>query len=131
MKYHLRQDGDVLGNRAVVMSMPYSAFPLILRRRASSLSPQHHRTTTSSTGIPTTDEMPPRQKRSAAKYKDDSGAGEVESGTKRAKYTAGPTKRAQGVTGKKFTDDNGDVYWEVCWPPPIPMVIFPLLTHGM
>ncbi|KAI5859113.1 transcriptional Coactivator p15-domain-containing protein [Tricharina praecox] len=68
--------------------------------------------TANSTEIPTTDEMPPGQKRSAAKLKEDSGAEEAESGAKRAKSTP-KKKSAQGETGKQYTDVDGNAYWEL------------------
>jgi len=62
--------------------------------------------------------MPPKQKRSAAKFKEDNGGEEAESGTKRAKHMVGtkktPAKKSQREIGKKFTDENGNSYWEVC-----------------
>jgi hypothetical protein len=60
--------------------------------------------------------MPPKSKRDASKYAEDDDfvvADNAEPETKRAKTKAKPTV-AQKETGKKFTDEEGNPYWEVC-----------------
>ena len=60
--------------------------------------------------------MPPKSKRNASKYAEDDDfvvADDAEPDTKRAKTKAKPTV-AQKETGKKFTDEEGNPYWEAC-----------------
>jgi hypothetical protein len=56
--------------------------------------------------------MPPKKKRASPKYAEDDfiANDDSEPESKRPK-----TKATQGETRKKFKDDEGNPYWEVCF----------------